>query len=222
MNYQEEKMDKRVEYLKSIDTGVVSDAMTLLGIDGWTGNVFPTSKEFKIAGTAFTMLHVPTVNNNEKTLATYETIDAYCKPGDVVVLAGAPEGRIFGGNLSFLCRNKGAVGVVIDGKTRDINEIEEKIPLFCRGAIIRPTDFQFKLVKAQVPVVFDGVTISPGDVVVGDRDGIAVVPAARVDEVIYQCEMIVGVEAEMQEALKRKAPGSELYAILKKKKTLRK
>jgi regulator of RNase E activity RraA len=214
-------MDKKIEYLKSIDTGVVSDAMTLLGIDGWTSNIFPTAKDYKIAGTAFTMMYAPTVNNNEKTLATYETIDT-CQPGDVLVIAGAPEGRIFGGNLAFLSKNKGVEGVVLDGKTRDVNEIEEKIPLFCRGAIIRPTDAQYKLVKAQVPVLCDGVVISPGDFVVGDRDGLAVIPAARIDEVIYQCEMIVEVEAEMQAALKRKAPGTELYSILKKKKTLRK
>ena len=214
-------MDKKVEYLKSIDTGVVSDAMTLLGIEGWTSNIFPTSKEFKIAGRAFTMLYTPTVNGNEKTLATYETIDT-CQPGDVLVITGALEGRIFGGNLAFLSMNKGAEGVVLDGKTRDINEIEGRVPLFCRGAAIRPTDAQYKLIKAQVPVVLDGVPVSPGDIVVGDRDGIVVVPASRVDDVIYQAEMIVEVEAEMGAALKRKAPGTELYAILKKKKILRK
>jgi regulator of RNase E activity RraA len=214
-------MDKKIGYLKSIDTGVISDAMTLLGIDGWTNNIFPSSKDFKIAGKAFTILFVPTVNGAEKTIASYETIDT-CQPGDVLVIAGAPDGRIFGGNLAYLCMNKGVAGVVLDGKTRDVNEIEERVPLFCRGCINRPTDAQYKMVKAQVSVNCDGVAVSPGDIIVGDRDGVIVVPAARVDDVIYQCEMIVEVEAEMAAALKRKAPGTELYAILKKKKILRK
>jgi regulator of RNase E activity RraA len=213
-------MDKKIEYLKSIDTGVISDAMGLLGIEGWTGNIFPTSKDFKIAGKAFTGLFTAPVSNNEKTYAAYDVIDM-CEPGDVLIFAGAPEGRIFGGNLAAFALNKGLEAVVLDGGTRDVSEIEEKIPLFCRKPVIRPTENRYKLTQIKVSVNCDGAMVSPGDIVVGDRDGIIVIPVSRLDDVIYQCEMIAGVESEMSAALKKKAPVDELKAIIKKKKILR-
>jgi 4-hydroxy-4-methyl-2-oxoglutarate aldolase len=120
-----------------------------------------------------------------------------------------------------LALNRGLEAVVLDGGTRDVSEIEEKIPLFCRKPVIRPTESRYKLTQVKVTVNCDGAMVSPGDIVVGDRDGIIVIPASRLDDVIYQCEMITGVETEMGEALKRKAPVDELKAIIKKKKILR-
>jgi regulator of RNase E activity RraA len=214
-------MDKQLNYLKSLETGIVSDALTILGIEGWTNNLFPVSKDLKIVGKAFTALYTPTVNGNEKTYVAYEVIDM-CKAGDVLVIAGAQDGRIFGGNLATHALNKGLEGVVLDGRTRDVCEIEKLMPLFFRGPINRPTDNRYKLTGVNVPIVCDGVLINPNDIIVGDRDGIIVIPANFVDDVIYQCEMIVEVENEMAGALKRKASGKDLFAILKKKKSLRK
>jgi regulator of RNase E activity RraA len=213
-------MDKRIEYLKSIDTGVISDAMGLLGIEGWTNNIFPSSKDFKIAGKAFTGLFTAPVSGNEKTYAPYDVIDM-CEPADVLVFAGAPEGRIFGGNLAYFAMNKGLEAVVLDGGTRDVSEIEGRLPLFCRKAVIRPTDNQYKLTQIKVTVNCGGAMVSPGDIVVGDRDGLIVIPADRVDDVIFQCEKVVEVENEMGAALQRRAPVDELKAIIKKKKILR-
>jgi regulator of RNase E activity RraA len=213
-------MDKKIGYLKSLDTGVISDAMGLLGIEGWTSNIFPTSKDFKIAGKAFTGLFTAPVGNNEKTYAAYDVINM-CEPGDVLLFAGAPEGRIFGGNLASFAVNKGLEAVVLDGGTRDVSEIEEKIPLFCRKPVIRPTESRYKLTQIKIQVACDGATVNPGDIIVGDRDGIIVIPASRLDDVIYQCEMIVAVETEMGAALKRKAAVDELKSIIKKKKILR-
>jgi regulator of RNase E activity RraA len=213
-------MDKKIEYLKSIDTGVISDAMGLLGIEGWTNTIFPTSKDFKIAGKAFTALFTAPVSNNEKTLAAYDVINM-CEPGDVLVFAGAPEGRIFGGNLAAFAANKALGAIVLDGGTRDVSEIEERLPLFCRRPVIRPTENRYKLTQIKIPVNCDGAMVNPGDIIVGDRDGVIVIPASRLDDVVYQCEMIVGVESEMGAALKRKAPVDELKSIIKKKKILR-
>jgi regulator of RNase E activity RraA len=213
-------MNKKIEYLKSIDTGVISDAMGLLGIEGWTNNIFPTSKDFKIAGKAFTGLFTAPVSNAEKTYAAYDVINM-CEPGDVLLFAGAPEGRIFGGNLASFAVNKGLAAVVLDGGTRDVSEIEEKIPLFCRKPVIRPTENRFKLTQIKIQVNCDGAMVNPGDIIVGDRDGIIVIPASRLDDVVYQCEMIVGVESEMGAALKRNAAVDELKSIIKKKKILR-
>jgi 4-hydroxy-4-methyl-2-oxoglutarate aldolase len=144
-----------------------------------------------------------------------------CEPGDVLILGGAPYGRIFGGNLASFAMNKGLEAVVLDGGTRDISEVEKKLPLFCRKPVIRPTDFQYKLTKAKITFNCDGAMVSPGDIVVGDRDGIIIIPSARLDDIIYQCEMVAEVESEMSEALKKRVTVNELKSIIKKKKILR-
>lgn len=215
-------MDKKLEYLKSIETGVVSDALELLNIKNWTNSIFPSDKDFKIVGKAFTALFTATVSKDEKTYNHYDVINM-CEEGDVLVFAGAPEGRIFGSNTAVVASQKGIVGIVLDGRSRDVTEIENvPMPLFYRGPIIAPTDSQYKLTQVQVRVNCDGAMINPGDIVVGDRDGMVVIPAERLDEVIYQCEMIADVEAQMLQGLKRKAPIEELKAIIKQKKILRK
>lgn len=216
----EKVMKEKMDYLKKVGTGVVSDAMTLLGIDGWTTHVFPIANDAKIAGPAFTTRSVIPVNGKEKTLGAYGVIDS-CKPGEVIVRAGTPEGRLFGSNMALMAKKKGVEGVVLDGKSRDLNEIEEIIPLFLRSATVRPSDTVSKLVEIQVPVVFDGVNVAPGDIVVGDRDGVLFIPADRLDDVIYQCEMIEQVEKEVTEALNQDLPVAEVVKIIKKKSTLR-
>lgn len=216
----EKDMQKKMEFLKEVGTGVISDAMALLGIDGWTTHVFPISKDAKIAGPAFTTRSVIPVNGKEKTLGAYGVIDS-CQPGDVIVRAGTPEGRLFGGNMALMAKNKGVEGVVIDGKSRDLNDIEDIMPLFLRCPTTRPSDTTSKLVEIQVPVVFDGVHVAPGDIVVGDRDGVLFIPADRLDDVIYQAEMIAAVEKEATEALSKNAPLTDVVAIIKKKSVLR-
>lgn len=216
----EKEMQAKMAYLKEVGTGVISDAMLLLGIDGWSTHVFPIAKDAKIAGPAFTTLSVVPVNGKEKTLGAYGVIDN-CQPGDVIVRAGTTEGRLFGSNMALMAKNKGVEGVVLDGKSRDLNEIEEIIPLFLRSATVKPSDTTSKLVAIQVPVVFDGVKVNPGDIVVGDRDGVLFIPADRLDDVIYQAEMIAEVEKEVTEALSQKLPVGDVVKIIKKKSTLR-
>jgi regulator of RNase E activity RraA len=216
----EEALKKKIEFLKKVGTGVVADAMLLLGIDGFTTHVFPISKDAMIAGPAFTTLSVVPVNGKEKPLNAYAVMDL-CQPGDVIVRAGTPEGRLFGSNMASMARNKGVEGVVLDGKSRDLNEVENIIPLFLRCPTVRPSATTSVLVETQVPVVFDGVHVNPGDIVMGDRDGVLFIPAERLDDVIYQAEMIAEVEKEVSAALNEKLPVPEVVKIIKKKSTLR-
>jgi regulator of RNase E activity RraA len=212
---------EKISYLKRIDSGVVTDAMGLLGLEGWTDGIFPTNKDYKIAGKAFTGLFTAPVSGDEKTYSPYDVIEM-CGRGDVLVLAGAPKGRIFGGNLALKAKNQGLEGIVLDGRTRDVSEIENCLPIFCRGPINYPTDNKYKLTQVNVVVNCDGAMIKPGDIILGDRDGIIVIPGERLDDVIYQCEHVEAVEAKMQAALKNKASAAEAKAVIKAKKIPRK
>ena len=211
---------EKMDYLRSIETGIVYDALELLGFGGWTNSIFPTDKKFKIAGKAFTALFTVKMSSDEKNINSYDVIEM-AEKGDVLVFAGAPEGRIFGGNLAFKAKNQGLEAIVLEGRSRDVAEIEEKLPLFCRGPINYSTAHRYILTQVKVTVNCDGAMIRPGDIVVGDRDGILVIPGERLDEVIYQCEHIAGVEAKMQEALRNNASAAEAKAVISAKKSLR-
>ena len=103
------------------------------------------------------------------------------KPGDVAVFACGGSYKIapWGSLLSTATRARGAAGCVTDGFVRDILEIRAmRLPVFHGG--IAPLDSKGRghIVAVDVPVVCDGVTVAPGDLVFGDADGVVVVPQA--------------------------------------------
>lgn len=125
-----------------------------------------------IAGRAFTVDSAPGDN------LTIHYGASLARPGDVLVVdakqfvAAAPWGDV----LSHYAMNRGLAGLVIDGAVRDSRAIIEMgFPVFCRGVCIKGTD-KVNLGRVDEPIVCGGVTVRPGDVIVGDADGVTVVP----------------------------------------------
>jgi len=73
-----------------------------------------------------------------------------------------------------------------------------------------------------VTVNIAGAQVRPGDYILGDIDGVLVVPADKLEEIKYQAEMIMEVEEEMEQAIREKRPYKELQQIIAKKRSLRK
>jgi 4-hydroxy-4-methyl-2-oxoglutarate aldolase len=125
---------------------------------------------------------------------------AVVQPGDVLVLTMAepePVG-ILGDLLATQAQVRGAAAVLIDGAVRDVDEIVELgLPVWARFVSIRGAT-KDAVGAIDVPVEVGGCTIAPGDVVVLDGDGAAVVAAARVDEVLA-----AALDREEREARKR-------------------
>lgn len=124
------------------------------------------------------------------------------EPGDVlVVAAGGFENRAcFGDGTALRMARKGMNGVVIDGMTRDRDGVVELgFPTFCRGATPRnfhyPEDGQYGSVN--VPVVCGGAVVHPGDLVLGDGDGVVVVPRRLADSIVD--DVVAGLAAERQQ-----------------------
>jgi len=108
------------------------------------------------------------------------------RAGSVVVIDGHEDGDTgtIGSNNIMLWKTRGAVGVVTSGGARDTDEIiKEKIPLYFRGPGrgIRPGRNEVESVNR--PVTVGGVLVRPGDVVVGDGDGVVVVPREQAEAV---------------------------------------
>jgi regulator of RNase E activity RraA len=127
--------------------------------------------------------------------------------GEVLVFA-APQGlpyAIFGGILALKADERGVAGVVVDGATRDVPEIEEAgMSVWCRSVTPIPGGYAGYSVRAvNVPVSCAGVEIHPGDYIIGDSDGVIVVPVGDVDVILAESEQMYDREQVTREAVGR-------------------
>jgi 4-hydroxy-4-methyl-2-oxoglutarate aldolase len=137
------------------------------------------------------------------------------KPGDVLVVdaKGFLEAGPWGDVLTVLAMKKGIAGLVINGSVRDANTIIELgFPVFCRGLSIKGTA-KNQPGKVNVPITMGDVVINPGDIIVGDRDGIAVVPSSEVDSTIASSLAREEKETKMRAAIEQGASTVELMNL---------
>jgi regulator of RNase E activity RraA len=163
----------------------------------------------RLAGRALTMRYLPVrpdVMDAVKTLAKEGGWDHQynvragedARPGDVLVveLAGAVERATFMGDVTGLgIKSRGAAGVVIDGGLRDLNEFlpMKQFPVYYRGSHASAMADQVGA-EWNAPVRIGGVTVLPGDVVIGDNSGVLFFPPQLAAEVIKAAENTVYVE----------------------------
>ncbi|MGE4352490.1 MAG: RraA family protein [Oscillospiraceae bacterium] len=212
--------DSRISFLKNTETGAITDAMNLIGVAGWMENIYPANPEMKISGKAFTVQFSVVRDPGQETYNMFEVFDL-CEPGDVVVISAPNKGAVVGENMMHALTNKGLAGMILDGRTRDWGVIMNAgIPHFsCGPAIMLPANF--RITAVQVPVLCGGVVVEPGDYITGDIDGVIAIPKSRIDDVIYQAEMVAEVESELEQALNQKLEMCEIVSVSKKKKSPR-
>lgn len=134
----------------------------------------------KLAGPAFTV-RVPAGDN----LMVHKAIDL-AAPGDVIVVdaAGVLEQAIIGDIMTSHAARRGVAGFVIDGAIRDAAEIAARpFPVYARGATHRGP-YKNGPGEINVPVSIGGMVVRPGDIVVGDADGVVAVPQADAEAVL--------------------------------------
>jgi 4-hydroxy-4-methyl-2-oxoglutarate aldolase len=141
-------------------------------------------------------------------------------PNEVVVCATGNSSRsgIWGELLTTAAKQRGAVGVMTDGAVRDVAQVEElNFPIFSR--FLSPYDSfnRQKVVAFDVVVEIDGVTINPGDIMVADRDGIAIVPFELAQKVLAASLEKANKEDQFRNAVKC---GSSLTAAYEKYRVL--
>lgn len=122
---------------------------------------------------------------------------AAAAPGDVIVIAagGRTDAAMIGELLSGAARRKGIAGVVVDGPIRDLASLAafDDFPVFSRGAVARgPSSMERGSVNE--PVVFGGIPVAPGDLVLGDDDGLVVIPAGELTASLPSAEAMVRAE----------------------------
>lgn len=135
------------------------------------------------------------------------------QPGDVVVAACITESEdgYFGELLATSFGARGAVGLVIDGGVRDTAELAEMdFPVFARAVNARGT-VKATLGSVNIPVTCANAAVNPGDVVVGDGDGVVVVPRDRVGEVVAASHQREAREAGVRKRLASGELGLDVY-----------
>jgi 4-hydroxy-4-methyl-2-oxoglutarate aldolase len=187
-----------IQAFRSISTASVADALWGLGISGHLGHEIKPFMKVKIVGPAVTVREEPAAERVPPSHAL-ELID-HSAPGSVIVIAigGYKDVAVWGGLMTAGAVANGLEGAVLDGGVRDVEEIERDFgfPVFARSICPATTVGRFRTVAANVPVSLGGVTVNPGDLIVGDRDGVIVVPLAHVEAVLKAAQDIEERERE--------------------------
>lgn len=134
---------------------------------------------------------------------TYLRALEFCRPGDVLVIdaGGDLQNAVVGGILTYYAARIGVVGVVIDGAVRDVAELREReFPVYARGVTHRGP-YKDGPGEINVPVSVGGMIVHPGDVVVGDQDGLLAIPPADVPLLIDKARAVLAAEAETMRAM---------------------
>ena len=144
----------------------------------------------RLAGPAFT------VQTNPGEFAGVRAAVEMAAAGDVLVVDGgaALECALWGDRMSRLALERGIAGIVIDGATRDVEEISNlRFPVFAVGAAPSPPGRE-RPGEIGVAIQCGGRPVSPGDLIFGDGDGVVVLPKADAPDVIAQANTIAAKE----------------------------
>lgn len=186
-----------LDALRSVPTAVASDALGRTG--AMSAALRPLFEGVRLCGPAVTV--ELTVGSNAGVLEALERVS----PGDVVVVDGRGhcDSAVWGGLVCALARRRGAEGAVIDGSIRDSAEQRAlRFPVFCRGIVAagppRPGPD-----RVDVPIRCGGQPVQPGDVILGDDDGVVVIPRARAADVLRSCHALLAREEESMAMIER-------------------
>ena len=169
-----------IEAARGLGSATVHEAGGKIGV--MPSAIKPVHPHFRVCGPAVT-IHGPPGDNLWLHYAIYAA-----QPGDVLVAhcSGAFDHGYWGEVMSTAAVARGLGGLVLDGCVRDQQLLGEVgFPVFARGLCICGTDKDpHAMGCVNEPVSFEGLIVSPGDLVIGDNDGVVVVPQTRASEVV--------------------------------------
>ncbi|MEA2641825.1 MAG: 4-hydroxy-4-methyl-2-oxoglutarate aldolase [Chloroflexota bacterium] len=170
--------------------------------------IHPLWRGARVCGPAFTVNCPPGDN-----LALHRCIE-FVQPGDVLVVQnGGLSGGYWGGILTACAVAHGVIGLVLDGGCRDTEELEEiRFPVFLRGAGVFRT-YKHEPGQLNVPIVVGGILVNPGDVILGDGDGVMSIPRDRVEEFRAAGQKRADAEAGYMERIRNGEYTMDIYGF---------
>lgn len=179
-----------IESFRNLPIANVSDSMSRLTAGG--AKLRPMHSTGKLAGTALTVKTRP-----GDSLMLHKALNMAGR-GDVIVVDGGGDltNSLMGEMMAAYAERKGLAGIVIFGAIRDYDSIKKgTFPIFAAGVTHRGP-YRDGPGEINVPIAIDGMVVQPGDVILGDGDGIVCIPFEQTDQILvaarqrYEAELI--------------------------------
>jgi 4-hydroxy-4-methyl-2-oxoglutarate aldolase len=214
--YPELLSDELIERASKLSSALLCDGM--IGLDvpfegAMQSEIMPVDISMKVVGTACTV-NTDSGDNLPIHLALYTA-----KPGYVMVIDGKghKDHPYFGDLMMSTAKAVGLKGMIVDGCVRDKEgAIELGLPIFAKGFMQRgpakknPGEINY-------PIVCGGIAVNPGDLIVGDADGVTVVPKDKIEEVLIKAEKKLAYEIERRASIslyeEKRLKGEELFNL---------
>ncbi|MGM0900587.1 MAG: 4-carboxy-4-hydroxy-2-oxoadipate aldolase/oxaloacetate decarboxylase [Bacillota bacterium] len=202
-----------VEKFSHIPTPIIGDVMGRQNI--MDARIRPTWDGARFVGPALTIMTYPSDN------FMIHVGVSLAKEGDILIVdAGNYQNAgLWGEILTINAMQRKVKGLVMDGAVRDVKEIEElQFPMFASGINARG-GYKSNPGKVNVPVSCGGVAVCPGDLIVADENGIAVIPRLDIENIYALCMKKIDSEKEIIEQLNQ---GQDTFEIMNMQETLAK
>lgn len=187
-------------------TGAVHDVLRMMGHDNVVlpSTIKAIAPGTRLAGPVWTVSgHIDRTKSRDETLLGWCTLLAKAPAGHVIVCQPNNHEIALMGELSAqTLAARGVLGYVVDGGSRDTDHVlAHGFPVFC--SFLTPSDIVERWIPDRYgePVTIGAVTIKSGDYLLGDRDGVVIIPQALAAEVVAKTEEVVATESEMRRAL---------------------
>jgi regulator of RNase E activity RraA len=207
-----------IQIFKKISTASLYSALYDLGYKNcWMKGIKPiTINKIRVVGIAKTLKYLPLNNTlrngiyNEK--LPLQAIDEATEKNIIVCDAGGIKVGVFGGCMCLAMKVKGIKALIIDGGVRDVPEIKSyNFPVFAKCATPASIDGYIAPVSIDIPVRCGGVLVRPEDIIVGDDDGVVVIPKEEMEEVMKKGLKYERLDEESRKRILTGYPIKEAY-----------
>ncbi|MEM9130902.1 MAG: hypothetical protein AAF962_11855 [Actinomycetota bacterium] len=204
--------------LNQVATATICGQLQERGIRStFLAGLVPTKPDLRMVGYALTLRYVPMREDLRPELAgginPQRQASEYCTPDDIIIMEarGVPDAGTIGDIFALRAQQRGAAGVITDGALRDSPAIRDMdFPVYHQSAHASTWSRHHLPLVCNQPIACAGVTVMPGDILVGDGEGVVVVPPALVHEVADAC-----IEQEQREdfALEKVGAGESTIGL---------
>lgn len=192
--------------LDEYDTSTLYDAARRLGIETGVSGVRSIAPGMRVAGPAYTVQFVAKGSQAPGTRSFYDVMAA-APAGSVMVVQVGIDRWISGANMSRFAHLTGIAGIVMDGCVRDVGVSRSRgYPIFSKGVSVQGYGAFLSLGESNIEIQCADLHVSPNDIVVGDDDGVVVLPSARLDDVLYEAQEIVELDKKLAAGIEARLP----------------
>ncbi len=209
-----------IETLRGVSTATISTQLARRGFaHPCMEGVRPLRPDMKVVGPAFTLRFIP--NRPDITTPQFGGHPEHpqrvaietCPEGAVLVVDARGKARsgVVGDIMCRRLQRRGVAGIVLDGGIRDTRDVvATDFPAFCLGAVAPPNPIEHHPVDMNVPIACGDTSVFPGDIIVGDYEGVCVIPRYWAAEIAEEARHKEDVEAFILDKVDR---GSSLIGV---------